>query len=71
MKTLLPLALAAVFLAGCAAIERAEKNSTEQLLSAAGFRILPADTPQKQANITLLNPKPNISKCYMRQLVVV
>lgn len=56
MKTFLPLALAAVFLAGCAAIERAEKNSTEQLLSAAGFRILPADTPQKQAKLAELTP---------------
>ena len=56
MKTLLPLALAAAFLTGCAAIQQAEKNSTEQLLSAAGFKVLPADTPQKQAKLAELTP---------------
>jgi hypothetical protein len=54
MKTLLPLALAAALLTGCAAIQRAETNSTEQLLSAAGFKVLPADTPQKQAKLAEL-----------------
>jgi hypothetical protein len=43
-------------LTGCAAIQRAEKNSTEQLLSAAGFKVLPADTPQKQAKLADLTP---------------
>ena len=56
MKTLLPLALAAALLTGCAAIQQAEKNSTEQLLSAAGFKVLPADTPQKQAKLAELTP---------------
>lgn len=56
MKTLLPLALAAALLTGCAAIQRAEKNSTEQLLSAAGFKVLPADTAQKQAKLAELTP---------------
>jgi len=56
MKTLLPLALAAAILTGCAAIQQAEKNSTEQLLSAAGFKVLPADTPQKQAKLAELTP---------------
>ena len=56
MKTLLPLAIAAALLTGCAAIQRAEKNSTEQLLSAAGFKVLPADTPQKQAKLAELTP---------------
>lgn len=54
MKTFLPLALAAALLTGCAAIERAENNSNEQLLTAAGFKVLPADTPQKQAKIAEL-----------------
>ena len=46
MKTLLPLALAAAILTGCAAIQRAETNSTEQLLTASGFKVLPADNPK-------------------------
>ena len=56
MKTLLPLALAAALLTGCAAIQRAENNSTEQLLTAAGFRVLPADTTQKQTKLAELKP---------------
>ena len=56
MKTLLPLALAASLLTGCAAIQRAETKSTEQLLSAAGFKVLPADTLQKQAKLADLTP---------------
>ena len=56
MKTLVPLALAAALLTGCAAIQRAETKSTEQLLSAAGFKVLPADTPQKQAKLAELTP---------------
>ena len=56
MKTLLPLALAAALLTGCAAIQRAENSATEQLLTAAGFRVLPADTPQRQAKLAELKP---------------
>lgn len=56
MKKLLPLAIAAAFLTGCAAIERAEHNQTEQLLAAAGFTLLPADTPQRQAAVAQLKP---------------
>jgi hypothetical protein len=56
MKPLVLLSLCAVFLAGCAAIQRAERNSTEQLLSAAGFRILPANTPQRQTSLAELPP---------------
>lgn len=56
MKKLLPLALAAAFLVGCAAIQRAERNQTEQLLAASGFKVLPADTPQRQTAVTQLKP---------------
>ena len=56
MKKLLSLAIAAAFLTGCAAIERAERKSTEQILAAAGFRILPANTPQRQASLAELKP---------------
>ena len=40
-----------MLLAGCAAIEKQETRSTEQLLSAAGFGIKPADTPDKLATL--------------------
>jgi hypothetical protein len=56
MKILLPLALAAALLAGCAAIERADHNATEQLLTAAGFKVLPANTPDRQAKMAELKP---------------
>lgn len=56
MKPFLLLTIAAALLTGCAAIERAERNSTEQLLAAAGFRILPANTPQRQASLGELKP---------------
>ena len=56
MKTLLPLALTALVLAGCAAIEKAERGGTEQMLAAAGFNVLPANTPQRQASLAELKP---------------
>lgn len=56
MKTFLPLTLVAALLAGCAAIQRAENNSTEQLLTAAGFKVLPANTPDRQAKLAELKP---------------
>jgi hypothetical protein len=40
-----------IVLAGCAAIEKQETKSTEQLLSAAGFDIQPADTPDKLTSL--------------------
>ncbi len=44
-------AVLVMLLAGCAAIEKQETRSTEQLLSAAGFDIKPADTPDKLATL--------------------
>jgi hypothetical protein len=40
-----------IVLAGCATIEKQETKSTEQLLSASGFDIQPADTPEKLASL--------------------
>ncbi len=56
MKALLPLTLALALLTGCAAIERAENNSNEQLLAAAGFNAVPANTPKRQQTLATLKP---------------
>jgi hypothetical protein len=46
----------AVALAGCAALQTAPTQSTEQLLSASGFHLKLADTPAKQAKLNTLMP---------------
>jgi hypothetical protein len=56
MKTFLPLAVAAALLTGCAAIEKAERGGTEQMLAASGFNVVPADTPDRQASLAQLKP---------------
>ena len=44
----------AIVLAGCATIEKQDTKDTEQLLSATGFNIKPADTPEKLASLQLM-----------------
>lgn len=44
------------FLSGCAAIEKANQANTENLLSAAGFRILPANSPKRQESLKSMVP---------------
>ncbi|MFZ4482987.1 MAG: hypothetical protein ACOYOL_03295 [Chthoniobacterales bacterium] len=56
MKKLLSLALVAALLTGCAAIEKANRKNNEQLLSAAGFQVLPANTPKRQETLATLKP---------------
>src|SRR5207245_6961859 len=46
----------AVLLTGCAAIQRSEARSTEQLLAAAGFVMRPADTAERQQHLAALPP---------------
>lgn len=41
---------------GCAALQRSEARSTEQLLSAAGFKLVAADTPQRIDALRTLKP---------------
>ncbi|MEW6270721.1 MAG: hypothetical protein AB1689_15670 [Thermodesulfobacteriota bacterium] len=48
--------LGAMLLASCAAIRRDEAQSTENLLTAAGFKARPADTPAKVAQLKSLPP---------------
>jgi len=58
MRTRHILIFAAVLLAlsGCAAIRRHEAASTEQLLAAAGFQILPADNPERVHDLAVMPP---------------
>jgi Tfp pilus assembly PilM family ATPase len=60
VKTTLTAALAlalAVLVAGCAAIRKEEAQSTESVLAAAGFRMKPADTPERLANLQAMRPR--------------
>ena len=55
------LALAALLLAGCAALQRGETQRMEALLVAAGFRIESADTAEKLANLKQTPPRKLVS----------
>ena len=48
--------LLAILLSGCAAIEQAQRASTERLLSAAGFQPTPATTQARQKSLASLTP---------------
>ncbi len=54
-RVAVPALLALSFLIGCAAIKTEETVSTESLLSAAGFKMVPATTP---AEVDMLNSLP-------------
>ena len=41
---------------GCASMQQQQTQATEDLLAAAGFKIKPADTPQKLAHLNTLQP---------------
>jgi hypothetical protein len=58
MKPLATLATLAILfgLGGCAAIEQANRANTERLLSAAGFRIIPANNPKRQKSLASMTP---------------
>jgi hypothetical protein len=57
MKDFFALLLLGSLLMGCATIERAETIDTEQLLTAAGFRMKLADTPEKLAHLRTLTQR--------------
>jgi len=52
----LVLALATAPLGGCSAIHRQEAKGEENLLSAAGFAIKPADSPKRAAELATMPP---------------
>ena len=56
MKTFLFLPLFALLLSGCAAIEKANRQNTERLLSAAGFQPNPANTAARRESLVSLPP---------------
>ena len=49
-----PAVMLPLLLAGCAMLMAAQVKETEQMLSAAGFRMKPADTPDKLAQLQTL-----------------
>jgi hypothetical protein len=56
MKPFLLLPLLALLLSGCAAIEQANRQNTERLLSAAGFQPVPANTAARRESLASLPP---------------
>ena len=56
-RTVLPVALAAAtMLTGCATFRGSEARSTEELLTAAGFVMRPADTAERQQRLAARPP---------------
>jgi hypothetical protein len=53
---LVVLAATLLALAGCATMQRGEAASTEQLLTAAGFQMRPANTPERLADLNAMPP---------------
>ena len=56
MRKIILAALFAASLGGCAGIERDNVTDRENLLSAGGFRVLPVNTPERQAELAKLPP---------------
>ena len=56
MSRALVLTSLALALTGCAATSARNTRTAEQMLAGAGFRAMPADTPEKLAHLTALPP---------------
>lgn len=56
LRIVVPAFLVLSFLIGCAAIKTEETVSTESLLSAAGFKMVPATTPKEKDMLSSLTP---------------
>ena len=61
MSRLALILLAAASLGGCAALERSNVESAENNLAAAGFRVLPATTPERRTMLATL-PRDHVSQ---------
>src|SRR4029453_2407796 len=56
-RTMLPLILTSVAIGGCATLRADQTTQTEQILSASGFVMRPADTPESRAELPTLTPR--------------
>ena len=56
MNRYLPLAAIVLSLAGCATLQAQDARATERMLTAAGFQMKAADTPDKLAHLQTLTP---------------
>ena len=61
-RTGLLLAVLALLGAGCATIQRLDARETERMLAAAGFRIVLADTPERQEDLRSRPPQRIVSR---------
>ena len=61
LKSIAVITVLGIALAGCAAVQKSEATDTEQLLAAAGFKMRPADTPEKLAHLQTLTQRKLIS----------
>jgi hypothetical protein len=61
-RTGLLLAVPALIGAGCATIQRLEATETGRMLTAAGFHMVPADTPERQEDLRSRPPHRIVSR---------
>jgi hypothetical protein len=54
---------------GCASLQQQQTQATEDLLAAAGFKVKPADTPQKMSHLATLQPLKLIARSRDGQFV--
>jgi hypothetical protein len=54
LKSMAIISVLSIALAGCAAMKKSEATDTEHLLSAAGFKMKLADTPERLAHLKTL-----------------
>ena len=57
IKKIIAIMFTGLLLTGCAAIEKSNAMDAERLLSAAGFKMKFANTPEKLANITAMTQR--------------
>jgi hypothetical protein len=65
-RTAALVGLATLLCAGCAVIERSEVRETTHLLTAAGFRVRPADTAEAQAQLAALPPHKLVAEPHLQ-----
>jgi len=56
------LSVPLLVLSGCATIRRHEADNTERMLTAAGFQMRPADTPERLAHLSTMPPYKVVSR---------